>query len=78
MEADGLEGQETMMRSPLPAPAGAGSRLTLFYSIGAPMVPIPLGPPFLGKCSGAAAIIGILPITGAVFDTCGFLGPKRR
>jgi hypothetical protein len=59
-----------------PAPLGAGSCVTLFYSFGAAMVPMLTGAPFIPTCvPGTPTVVGILPIGGTIFDSCGFLGP---
>ena len=60
-----------------PAPIGAGSCLTMFYTFGGGGgIPILLGPPFIPTCvPGTPAIVGVLPSIGTVFDSCGFLAP---
>jgi hypothetical protein len=62
-----------------PAPLGPGSCFTLFYSTPAPP-PVVVGPlpaPFIPECAPvfAPAVAGILPVTGTIFDGCGFLAP---
>src|SRR5262245_86446 len=49
-----------------PAPFGAGSPVTILWSVGGALVPIPPGPPIIAPCAPGPLIIGVLPIGGAL------------
>ncbi len=59
-----------------PLPFGPGSVVTLFWSLGTPMIAIPAGPGFVPPAvPGQPFIVQVLPFGGAILDGLGVLGP---
>jgi hypothetical protein len=58
-----------------PVPFGAGSPVSILWSVGAAMVPMPLAPAVIGTCTGAPHVVGVLPVGGSIVDGAGITGP---
>lgn len=58
-----------------PSPLGAGSCLTLLYSFAGAVTPLAALPPIIPPCESSTIIVGVLPIDGTVFDSCGLVTP---
>jgi hypothetical protein len=57
-----------------PFPLGAGSPITIVWSVGALPIPSPFPGLFLPTCGGGPPIVGVLPLGGTIVDGIGLFG----